>query len=167
MCQPLPVKLRIGQIPFRVGTKGVLTEKNLAMIANTSPRELPTGLTIKIGRKANKIYLLSLNYVLAQKSYVPCVRVELRYTDGSVDERDLVNPYNFDFFGQNSGINTREYALNPVPRHNQVYYKDTHLTMTDVLCDGSKILAEVRFRSIATETFFGLAGMTLNIPEGE
>jgi len=167
LTEPLPVKLRIGQIPFRVGTKGVLTEKNLAMIANTSPRELPTGLTIKIGRKANKIYLLSLNYVLAQKSYVPCVRVELRYTDGSVDERDLVNPYNFDFFGQNSGINTREYALNPVPRHNQVYYKDTHLTMTDVLCDGSKILAEVRFRSIATETFFGLAGMTLNIPEGE
>lgn len=167
LTEPLPVKLRIGQVPFRVGTEGVLTEKNLAMIANTSPRELPTGLTIQIGRKANKIYLLSLNYVLAQKSYVPCVRIELRYADGSVEERDLVNPYNFDFFGQNSGINTREYALNPVPRPNQVYYKDTHLTMTDVLCDGSKILAEVRFRSIATETFFGLAGITLNIPEGE
>jgi len=164
LTEPLPVQLRVGQIPFRVGTDGTLTEQNLALIANTPPRELPTGLAIQIGRKVNKLYLLSLNYVLAQKSYVPCVHIQLRYTDGSVEERELVNPCNFDFFGQNSGINTLEYALNPVPRPIQVYYKDTHLTMTDVLCDSSKTLAEITFKSIATETFFGLAGMTLNVP---
>lgn len=167
LTEPLPLNLRVGPIPFRVGTEGLLTDKNLAMIANTSPRELPTGLTVKIGRRVNKIYLLSLNFVLAQKSYVPCVKIELRYTDGSAEERELINPYNFDFFGQNSGINTREYALNSVPRPTQVYYKDTHLTMTDVLCDRSKTLEEISFRSIATETFFGLAGMTLNVPDAK
>lgn len=167
LIEPLPLNLRVGPIPFRVGTEGLLTDKNLAMIANTSPRELPTGVTIQIGRKVHKIYLLSLNFVIAQKSYIPCVKIELRYTDGSTEERELVNPYNFDFFGQNSGINTLEYALNPVPRHNQIYYKDTHLTMTDVLCDSSRTLAEITFKSIATETFFGLAGMTLNVPAGE
>lgn len=166
LTEPLPKNLRVGQIPFRVGAEGKMGEKNLAMIANTPPREIPTGLTIKIGRKANKIYLLSLDYMLAQKSYVPCVRIELHYSDGTREMRELVAPYNFDFFGQNSGINTLEYALNPVPRHDQVYYKDTHLTMTDVICDSSRILEEIVFKSIATETFFALAGMTLNVPEG-
>jgi len=164
LTEPLPPNLRVGRIPFLVGAEGKLAEKNLAMIANTPPREIPTGLTVKIGREVNKIFLLSLNYMLAQKSYVPCVQIELHYADGSKERRELVAPYNFDFFGQNSGINTLEYPLNPVPRHNQVYYQDTHLTMTDVICDGSKILEEITFRSIATETFFALAGMTLNVP---
>ncbi len=36
-----------------------------------------------------------------------------------------------------------------------------HLTMTDVLCDPEKTVRSVEFKSVCTETFFGLAAITL------
>ena len=36
-----------------------------------------------------------------------------------------------------------------------------HLTLTDVVCDPLKNVTSIEIRSIATETFFGLAGVTL------
>jgi hypothetical protein len=169
---PLPEHLQVGRIPFQICRNEASGGKNLAMIANTPPRELPTGLTIEIGRRVEKIYLLSLNFMLAQKTYVPAVQIELFYTDGSKENRDMVAPYNFDYYAQNSGINTLEYALAGAKlrpdarfRHFPPTLRDIHLTMTDVRCDAGKVLRSVTFKSIATETFFGLSGMTLNVPE--
>jgi hypothetical protein len=36
-----------------------------------------------------------------------------------------------------------------------------HLTMTDVLCDSAKRVDRIEFRCVATETFLGIAGVTL------
>lgn len=38
-----------------------------------------------------------------------------------------------------------------------------HLTMTDVVCDPGRVVTAIEIRSIASETFFGLAGMTLAV----
>ncbi len=56
-----------------------------------------------------------------------------------------------------------------VPGHGQKewvnYYgcnfNQMHLTMTDVLCDPAKKVDRIEFRSVATETFLGIAGVTL------
>ena len=56
-----------------------------------------------------------------------------------------------------------------VPGHGQKewvnYYgcnfNQMHLTMTDVLCDPTKKVDRIEFRSVATETFLGIAGVTL------
>ena len=37
----------------------------------------------------------------------------------------------------------------------------TLLTMTDVICDPLRRVESIEFRSVATETYFGLAGLTL------
>jgi len=156
---PLPTEVNVGAVPFRISSNQV------ALIANTAPYRIPTGLTLDIGKKVHKLFLLSFNYMLSTKSYVPTVLVELNYADGTSDAHELVAPFNFDYHAQVSGINTKEYMIATEPLEGNRFTSNLHyhhLTMTDVPCNPGKELKSVTFKSIATETFFGLSGLTLN-----
>lgn len=170
---PLPRRLRVGEVPFLLGPMGpnqAGKQKNLLVLANTPPRELPTSATIRLGgRRLHKVYLLSLNMNLPQKCYVPAAQVIVRYADGSRSATELVPPLNFDSFYQDFGVNTAAlplrvrvaYGQTPWVKYGGVNLEQHHLTMTDVLCDPAKGAESLEIRSIATETFFGLAGLTL------
>ncbi len=90
-------------------------------------------------------------------------------TDGSQQVTELIPPVNFDCYFQDFAINTVAMPLtNAVPGHGQKKWANAHcdldqmhLTMTDVLCDPAKKVDRIEFRSVATETFLGIAGVTL------
>jgi hypothetical protein len=169
----LPRRVRVGAVPFLLGAMGpgdAEAENDLIMLANTPPRELPTAATIDIdGRRLRKAYLLSLNMNLPQKCYVPAAEVIVRYSDGDEARTPLTPPLNFDSFYQDFGINTMAlplpaqvgYGRRPWVLYGGVDLRQHHLTMTDIACDPDKPVESIIVRSVATETFFGLAGLTL------
>jgi len=117
-----------------------------------------------------KAYLLSLNMNLPMKAYTPAATVTVRYTDGSQKVTELIPPLNFDSYFQDFAINTVALPLTTaIPGHGQKqwanYYRcnldQMHLTMTDVICDPAKKVDRIECRSVATETFLGIAGVTL------
>jgi hypothetical protein len=169
---PLPREVTVGNIPFLLGDmKADLSGKNLILLNNTPPRETDTAAVLHVGgRNLRKAYLLSLNLNLPMKAYTPAAAVTLRYTDGSEQVTQLVPPLNFDSYFQDSAINTLALPLSSaVPAHGQKEWVNSyncnfdqmHLTMTDVLCDPAKKVDRIEFRSVATETFLGIAGVTL------
>jgi hypothetical protein len=175
LTKQLPQRIDVNGIPFLLGRMGpgeAEKENDLVMIANNSPYELTTGFEVNINKSVQKFYLLSLNMTLSQKCYVPAVDVIVHYTDGSKSRTQLVPPLNFDSYEQDFGLNTRAFFLKDItlmphlPDAQRAYFQH-HFTMTDILCDPRKTVQKVEFRSIATETFFGLAGMTLVDAENE
>jgi len=168
---PLPREVIVGKIPFLLGDmKSDLTGKNLILLDNTPPRQMDTTATLHLGgRTLHKAYLLSLNMNLPMKAYTPAATVTVRYTDGSQQVTELIPPVNFDCYFQDFAINTVAMPLtNAVPGHGQKKWANAHcdldqmhLTMTDVLCDPVKKVDRIEFRSVATETFLGIAGVTL------
>ncbi len=166
---------RVRDVPFLLGPMGpgeAAKRNDLLLLANTPPRELPTRATVRVGRKLLKFYVLSLNMNLPQKCYVPAVEVRVRYADGKESVTEFVPPLNFDAFFQDYGINTMALPLPAEPAMRWVGYGGVdlaqhHLTMTDVPCDPRRVVESIEFRSIATETFFGLAGLTLAVGSAE
>ncbi len=147
---------------------------DMVMIANTEPHSLPTGCRIEFEpKKLNKLYLLSLNMNLPQKSYVPAVLADIHYTDGTIETTELIPPLNFDCYYQDYGINTIAYPLQTKPSygqeiwHRQFYFdlREQHLTATDIQCDSDKTAKAIELRSITTETFMAVAGITLELVE--
>lgn len=169
---PLSREVTVGKIPFLLGDmKADLTGKNLILLDNTPPRTTATVATLHLGgRTLHKAYLLSLNMNLPMKAYTPAATVTVRYTDGSQQVTELIPPVNFDSYFQDFAINTVAMPLTTaVPGHGQKEWANSyrcnldqmHLTMTDVLCDPAKKVDRIEFRSVATETFLGIAGVTL------
>ena len=97
------------------------------------------------------------------------LEVTIHYTDGSIDKTRLVSPANFDSYEQSHAINVVSLPLPAIPGYSYKpsrwdlfgYGKDTHLTMTDIICDPTKTAVSLEICSIATETFIGVAGVTL------
>jgi len=169
---PLPREVTVGKVTFLLSDMGAdLTGKNLILLDNTPPRETATTATLHIGgRNLHKAYLLSLNMNLPMKAYTPAATVTVRYTDGSQQVTELIPPVNFDSYYQDFAINTVAMPLtSAVPGHGQKEWRNffdcnldqMHLTMTDVLCDSAKRVDRIEFRCVATETFLGIAGVTL------
>jgi hypothetical protein len=177
---PLPREVIVGKVPFLLGDMGAdLMGRNLILLDNTPPRSVHTSAAIYIGRRSlHKAYLLSLNMNLPMKAYTPAATVTVRYTDGSQQVTELIPPVNFDSYYQDFAINTVAMPLtSAVPGHGQKEWRNSygcnldqmHLTMTDVLCDPAKKVDSIEFRSVATETFLGIAGVTLleALPDGK
>ena len=169
---PLPREVTVGGIPFLLGDmKADLTGKNLILLDNTPPGTTATTAIMHVGgRNLSKAYLLSLNMNLPMKAYTPAAKVTVRYDDGSQQVTELIPPLNFDSYYQDFAINTVAMPLTTaVPGHGQKewvnYYgcnfNQIHFTMTDVFCDPAKKVDRIEFRSVATETFLGIAGVTL------
>ena len=100
----------------------------------------------------------------------PAATVTVHYTDGTQGVTELTPPVNFDSYFQDFAVNTVALPLTTaVPAHGQKEWanyfhanpKQMHLTMTDIICDPARAVAAVTFRSVATETFLGIAGITL------
>jgi hypothetical protein len=173
LTEPLPKEIDVAGIPFVLGPMGPGEQRekgnDLIMLANTDPYPLPTGVRFEVNRRLHKIYLLSLDMEVSMKSYVPAVDVAVNYEDGNRAVTQLISPLNFDTYEQDCGINTVAFPLKDIepvptdmyrpPRISLGYQH--HLTMTDVVCDPARKVSSIEIRSIATETFFGLAGMTL------
>lgn len=173
LTEELPERIQVGPAPFELGSMGpgeAEKANDLLMLANTTPYELPTGARIALpGRRLSRIYLLSLNMQLPQKSYIPAAVVDVHYDDGTVESTELIAPLNFDAYYQDFAVNTIAYPLATEPAYGQeqwyiAFYFDLtqhHLTATDIVCDPSKKVEAVDIRVISTEAFYGLAGMTL------
>ncbi|MHC4123407.1 MAG: alpha-L-rhamnosidase-related protein [Planctomycetota bacterium] len=167
----LPRKIKVGQVPFLIGPMGPgekSKENDLILLGNTPPHSSATSAKIKVGRKLHKFYLLSLNMNLPQKCYETAAEVIVGYKDGRQEKTVLAAPLNFDCFYQDYGINTKALKL-PIsaelaekwPKYFGYNTGELHLTMTDVICDSSRTVEFIEIKSVATETFFGLAGLTL------
>ncbi|MHC4674034.1 MAG: alpha-L-rhamnosidase-related protein [Planctomycetota bacterium] len=168
LTRALPRRIDVGGIPFLLGPMGPGEElerhNDLLMLANTPPRELPTTARFDVNRRLCSVYLLSLNMTVSQKSYVPAVDIIVEYEDGERKLTQLIAPLNFDTYEEDFGINTVAYPLDDVSMLSSRRQPDGwshHFTMTNIICDPDKVTKSIEIRSIATETFFGLAGMTL------
>ncbi len=171
--QDIPKKIRIQEVPFVLGPMGpgeAQKQKDLIMICNTPPNKMPSTAKFQFEpQQLQKIYLLSLNMNLPQKSYVPAVEVIVHYQDGSSQTTELTPPLNFDSYYQDCGINTVAFPVQTEPVYGvngsvpcfRFTLDQMHLTMTDIICDPNKQVEAIELKSIATETFMGLAGITL------
>lgn len=174
LTESLPEQLWVEHIPFKLAPMGpgeAAQTNDMIMVANTEPYSLPTGCRIEFEpAKLNKVYLLSLNMNLPQKCYIPAALVDVHYTDGTIETTELIPPVNFDSYYQDFGINTLAYPLKTKPSYGQTQWyiafwfdlQDQHLTATDIKCNPKKTAAAIEVRSISTETFIALAGVTLD-----
>lgn len=174
LTETLPRQVTVGQVPFKLGAMGpgeAEKEKDLIMLLNTDPYPLHTAARIELGgRRLHKIFLLALNMNMPMKTYVPAAVVTVKYQDGSQAETELTPPLNFDSYYQDFAINTVAYPFKAKPAYWQPQWDNifgvidqsqTHLTMTDIVCDPAKAAASVEIRSVMSETFMGVAGVTL------
>ena len=174
--QPYVQRLKVKGIPFLLGPMGpgqAEQQPDLLLLANTAPHELPSGATLSIGRNLQKVYLLSLDMNLPQKCYMPAAEVLVHYTDGSSARTLLTPPLNFDAFYQDYAVNTVALPLPARPAYGMdgwvnyggVDLAQHHLTMTDIVCDPAKTVESLEVRSLESETFIALAGVTLAVAQ--
>lgn len=154
-------------IPFRTG--GSSADKNVMALASTEPyRQLPSSVTIRLQTplKLEKIYFLTANLAKTLKCYFPGGEVEVRYEDGGNQLFQLIPPYTMscmvqDFcptvlaipFGRiENGGNPLDFGADP---------KSASLALSDITLDPSSAVKEVVLRCVASETIFGIMGITL------
>jgi len=178
LSEPLSARILVEHVPFLLGPMDpgeTEVARNLLMIANTHPYELPTSVRLDFAPvNASKVYLLSPNMHLPQKCYTPAAQVVLRYSDGSQTVTELIPPLNFNCYYQDCGINTAKRVIPAIPAYGMrewpaafgIDLTEQHLTMTDIPCDPTRKLSGIEIRTIATETFIGVAGLTLAVAAG-
>ena len=154
-------------IPFRVGKNidGDGEKRNLMALSCTQPYDqLPSEVSITLEEPAlaEKIYLLTADLFKPLKTYYPGAEVIVRYEGGENQITQLIPPYSMSCMLQPVSPQARhvdfggigELADGLVPRQ-------TGLSVSDILVDGTRKVRGITFRCVATETLFGVLAVTL------
>jgi hypothetical protein len=112
--------------------------------------------------RSEKVYLLTANLTKTLKSYYPGGEITALYTDGTSLLKQFIPPYSMDCVAQH--FSPYCYAIpfgqldgSPVIPKPQ----STNLAVSDVVLDSDRQVAQLEFRSVASETIFGILGVTL------
>lgn len=140
--------------------------KGLVALSSWRPYPWPAGVTIPIGKKCEKVWLLLQNYVHPSKCYVPNGEVILHYADKKTATTSLIPPYNLDCYYQHF---SREGILMPLGQYNLKNAPDTakvcHADALAIPADPSRMLESVEVRATCSEGIIGLAGMSVLVTQ--
>jgi hypothetical protein len=108
------------------------------------------------------MYLLTANLTKTLKSYYPGAEIIVSYTDGRKLLTQLIPPYTMSCMAQHFspycyGICFGRLDGSPVmPKPESV-----NLAVSDLVLDSGRSVAQIEFRCLASETIFGILGVTL------
>jgi hypothetical protein len=144
-----------------------LTDEGTKVLAlvNTEPyKALPSTAVLGLDRpmRLEKVYLLTANLTKTLKCYYPGGEVVAYYSDGSKQVIQLIPPYSMSCMAQHFAPNC--YAIpfgklvgSPVIPQPQ----SVNLAVSDLLLSPEKSVSHIEFRCVASETIFGIVGVTL------
>jgi hypothetical protein len=122
----------------------------------------PAGVTIPIGRRCRRLWLLSQNYVHPSKCYVPNGEVVLHYAEGKPATTLLIPPYNLDCFYQHF---SRQGVAVPLGKFDMEKVPNTatlcHADALEIAADPVRMLKAIELRATCSEGILGLAGLTI------
>ena len=137
---------------------------NMLALAATEPyRQLPSSATVVLHepQRLEKLYLLTANLTKNLKCYYPGAEIIVRYVDRDPQTIQLIPPYTMSCIAQ--PICPRAYTI-PFGR---VYEggltlpdRTFNLAVLDFVLDADRKAVEFEFRCVATETIFGIVGIT-------
>ena len=159
---PFGVSFAVGAHPLPPGAKG-----NILALACTEPYEqLPSQATLTLSKpqRLEKIYLLTANLTKAVKCYYPGAEIIVHYTAGEKETHQLIPPYTMSCFGQK--FCPRAYAIPFGKIHGdatplRMGGMHPHLAVTDIVLDAARAVSQIELRCVASETVFGIMGVTL------
>jgi len=138
--------------------------KVLALVSTEPYKTLPSAaiLCLETPMRLEKVYLLTANLTRTLKCYYPGGEVIAYYTDGSKQVVQLIPPYSMSCMAQHFAPNC--YAIpfgklvgSPVIPQPQ----SVNLAVSDLLLSPEKSVSHIEFRCVASETIFGIVGVTL------
>jgi len=161
---PMPPILRTpGGVQFKLAEGGKETPDILAL-GNTEPREsLPSAFTLTLAHPTRlvKVYLLTANIMKVLKCYYPGAEVTVRYADGTQQDHQLIPPYSMSSAYHPINPSAQAIQCGKIVDEAHAFERNTFLAVEDVMCDAAKAVTEVEFRCVASETLFGIMGITL------
>ncbi|HEV2378975.1 MAG TPA: DUF4450 domain-containing protein [Terriglobia bacterium] len=140
-------------------------ETNLLALVNTRcSKPLPTSaiLRLETPRRLERLYLLTANLTKTVKCYYPAAEVIVHYADGTRLVKQLIPPYTMSCMAQHFSpycyaIPFGKLEQSPVIPQPQ----SPNLAVSDVVLDATKNVSGLEFRCVASETIFGILGVTL------
>ncbi len=146
-----------------VGVPFLTDEKTrILALVNTEPRQqLPAAAVLRLSEpvRLEKIYLLTANLTKTLKCYYPGAEMIVHYSSGSSQTIQMVPPYTMSCMVQRMSPNAYAVPFGRLPRVS-VISSDTHLAVCDLLPDPSRLVSAIELRCVASETIFGIVGMT-------
>ncbi len=149
----------IAGVPFRT-----LPGKIMAVCCTEPYQQFPSRVVLRLPEPmpAVKLYLLSANLVKTLKCYYPAAEVRARYADGTEQLCTLTPPYSMPSVVEN--ICPAAHAVRVgrlIGKGNTPPDTGCYFSVTDIVLDGSKSLASIELRCVATETLLGVVGLTV------
>jgi hypothetical protein len=152
-------------IPFMTGGTKVLA------LVNTEPRsELPSAalLALEEPLRLEKLYLLTANLTKTLKSYYPGAEVVIHYASGPAHIAQLIPPYTMSCATQHFSPHCSALRFGNMIGSPVIPNPDSsNLAVSDVVIDPKRLVEEIEFRCVTSETVFGLLGATLLLARQE
>jgi hypothetical protein len=157
-------------IPFRSEKEG----PNIAVV--TLDGGFPHQVTLPVGARGTMLYLMLSGMTFPVQSQVPNLRVTLRYSDGGVQRKDLVNPFDIgDCWStwcgryhdtaangfENIGGRSGPMGSSDVEDLSKPVALDTEAHLVPFPLRADVILASVTVEAIANDVIFGVMGATI------
>lgn len=138
--------------------------KRILALSCTEPYDqLPSSVMVRLpgAMPVEKIYLLTANLTKSLKCYYPGAEVVVRGLSGSETRYCLTPPYTMSCISQNSAPQCYAIPFGKLKDTTTLPSDDAYLAITDVPLQHAEPVREIGFRCVATETLFGLVGVTL------
>jgi len=137
---------------------------DLLMLSSWAPQPVPAVVTLDIGLRCDRLWLLLAGYVHPMKNYVPNGEVVLRYDDGAEQVTSLVPPYNLDCWFQHFSLEGAPVKWGRIDWGGGTFVQaglsHAHADVLTIDCDPAKALVSVEVRATCSEGVLGVVGMT-------
>lgn len=156
-----------GGIPFLTGGRsadGQLAPANdMLALSSWAPQPLPGGVTIPVGIRCQRLWLLLQSYVHPIKNYIPNGEVVLHYAEGEPGLIQLIPPFNLDCYFQHFSLEGQAMPLGrmvgKLPYIAQEFSASTpHADALAIPCDPSRKLESLELRATCSEGVIGILG---------
>jgi hypothetical protein len=127
---------------------------------------LPGRVTIPVGRKVEKVWLLLQSYVSPIKNYIPNGEIRLHYADGSTKLVQLIPPYNLDTYYQafarkGASLELGELRASEGWSPCKPEFLGANALELPLECDAAKVLKSIEVSGTVSEGVIGITAVTL------
>ncbi len=150
-------------VPFPLIENNPDRKNVLALVNAENNRKIPSEaiLELKEAISVEKIYMLTANLTKTSKCYYPAAEVEVIYEKGKSQVIQLTPPYNMPSMIQSFCPNALRIPLGKI-ENNQVFdHPVPGLSVSDLVTDPTRKIKKVIFKCVASETAFGIIGISL------
>ena len=152
------------QTPFGVSFSTDRQTKVIALANTQSWKALPSSVVLQLEAplRLEKIYLLTANLTKTLKCYYPGGEIIADYTDGTEILHQLIPPFTMGCMAQHFSPYCYAVPFGHLERSPVIPKPESaNLAVSDVVLDSRRRVSRLEFRCVASETIFGILGITL------